>query len=833
MLRPAAGVGGVVGLVTLFAVLFLWRPALFFALPSPDDVHQHGRAPSSLILDRQGRLLYEIIDPHAGAHRPVPLDEMPIALRQAIIATEDATFYGNPGVNVRAILRAAWLNLRSGHIVSGGSTITQQLARNLLMESSERNEQTAPRKLREALLAYSLTRTLSKDEILALYLNETYFGNMAYGAEAAARAYFAKPAAQLSLAESSLLAGLPQSPALYDPLTNLSAARQRQRVVLDLMVRSGYITPEQADRAHSEPLQFAGSPFTIEAPHFCMLVRHELSAHLGEEAVRRGGLRIYTTLDLDLQHAAERHVRHHLATLNNPEGGRPGRNVRNAAVVVLDPGDGAVRVMVGSPDYFDRTINGAVNATLSPRQTGSAIKPLTYAAAFERGHTPATMMVDARTAFSTREGTPYVPINYDYRFRGPVLLREALASSYNVVAVRVLDQIGVDALPDMARRLGISTMSRTDAQGLAIALGSSEVPLLQLSTAYATLANGGLRVAPHIIERIEDGAGHVLYSAPASAPEMVLDSRVAYLLTHILADDRARVPGFGQSSVLETPFGAAVKTGTTTDWRDNWTVGYTTEWVVGVWVGNADNEPMRHVSGVSGAAPIWNAVIRSAHLHPPAPFAEPAGLVRTQVCATSGQLPGPACAYRHEELFIAGTQPAEPCAMHRLVAYDATTGRVATDDTPPERRVLRRVTVWPDEALAWAEEEGLPLPPPEALAAAGPPGEHATAAAEQSLRLVRPDPNSRYALADDIPLRLQQIEIVATASPSLGLRELTLWVNGEAEHTWRAPPYRLLWPLTPGEHEFRLEGIDAHSRGVTSTSIRISVNPATQERTSP
>ncbi len=827
----AVAIGAMVVFV-LGTVLFLWRPTLFVAIPSIDSADMRRQAPSSLILDRRGRLLYEIIDPHAGAYRPVPLDEIPPALRQAVIATEDATFYDNPGVNVRSILRAAWLNLRSGQIVSGGSTITQQLARNLLMTPDERVERTMGRKLREALLAYSLTRTLSKDEILTLYLNETYFGNMAYGVEAAARAYFAKPVAQLSLAESALLAGLPQAPSLYDPLIHPDAARQRQRIVLDLMVRNGDITAKQADLAHGEPLHFAASPFGIEAPHFCMAVRHELSAILDEEALRRGGLRIYTTLDLDMQHAAERHVSHHLGALNRPTEGRPGHNVRNAAVVVMDPHTGAVRILVGSPDYFDPAIDGAVNAALSPRQTGSAIKPITYAAAFERGFTPATMMVDVRTAFTTREDTPYVPVNYDYRFRGPVLLREALASSYNTIAVKLLHEIGVDALPEMARRLGITTMDRDD-HGLAIALGSSEVSLIQLTAAYAALANGGARVRPWMVDYIEDATGEVIYRAPAHTPEPVLAPEVAYLVTHILADDRARIPGFGEGSVLELPFPAAVKTGTTTDWRDNWTVGYSTEQVVGVWVGNANSEPMRHVSGISGAAPIWNAVMRSIHRQPPKDFARPEGLSKVEICAASGRLPGPACPHRREELFIAGQQPTERCSMHRLVAYDAATGLPATEHTPPERRLMRRVTFWPDEALAWAEQEGLPLPPQEIVSAEhdDPPIAAITDETAPGLRLIRPDPNSRYVLAPDIPVHYQQIEILATASPALGLREVTLWIDGSPEHTWEAPPYRTFWTLVPGEHEFRIEGIDARSQRTIGPSVRITVSAASQERT--
>jgi membrane peptidoglycan carboxypeptidase len=480
------------------------------------------------------------------------LGEIPLALRQAIIATEDASFYRNPGVDLRAVARALWANLRSGEIVSGGSTITQQVARNLLMAPDERTERTWQRKVREAWLAYALTRSLSKDEILTLYLNETYFGNMAYGVEAAARRYFAKPAAQLDLAECALLAGLPQSPGGYDPLTQPEAAKARQRVVLDLMVQAGYVDAAAADRAYREDLAYAGEPFAIEAPHFCMLVRQQLAEAVGEETLRAGGLRIYTTLDLNLQRAAEGQVRRHLATLAESEPGEPAHNVHNAAVVALDPRSGAVRVLVGSPDYFDAAIDGAVNAAVAPRQSGSAIKPLTYAAAFERGYSPASMVVDVSTTFTTREGRPYTPVNYDYREHGPVLLRQALGSSYNIVAVKLLDRIGIAALVDLAGRLGLPELGREDCQGLAMTLGSCEVPLTRLTAAYAALANGGDRVTPQYIERVETADGEVLWSAtPTRTP--VLDSRVAYLITDILADDDARAPTFGRNSVLRLP----------------------------------------------------------------------------------------------------------------------------------------------------------------------------------------------------------------------------------------------------------------------------------------
>jgi 1A family penicillin-binding protein len=668
--------------ILLALVMFGLINWLTVDLPSPDRLYEHAAAPSTRIYDRNGRLLYEILDPHGGAHTPVPLDEIPQACIDATIATEDASFYSNPGVDGWAIARAVWINLQGGEILSGGSTITQQLARNLLLSPEERTQVTLERKLRESILAWRIARTYGKDEILTLYLNETYYGNLAYGLEAAAKTYFAKSAAELDLAECALLAGLPQSPATYNPLENPQAAQERQGVVLGLMVKHGYITQEEADRAVSEDLRFASVAFPIEAPHFVMLVRGQLEHEFGLEALYTQGLQVYTTLDLDAQHTAERIVRRRLAQLADTRPGEPPRNVNNAAVVALDPHTGEVLAMLGSPDYFDPGIDGAVNVTVATRQPGSSIKPITYAAAFDPTRqgplTAATMMVDVRTVFITREGDPYVPRNYDREWHGPVLLRQALASSYNLVAVKVLDHVGIDAMAAQARAMGITTFDDAgsgesdDRFGLALTLGGGEVRLLELTGAYGAFANGGYRVEPVLITRVEDSSGQVLKVWETSPGERVMDERVAYLISDILSDDFARISTFGEWSALNLTRPAAVKTGTTTDWRDNWTVGYTPDLVVGVWAGNANNEPMEHVSGVTGAAPMWHDVMEEMHKgRPVREFVEPEGLVRVTVCADSGLLPQeglevgdsgsgrqPArCPHTIEEIFIEGTEP--------------------------------------------------------------------------------------------------------------------------------------------------------------------------------
>ena len=860
-------------ILSVLAVVGMIR-ALAVDLPSPDRLYERTAAPSTRIYDRHGRLLYEILDPHGGAHTPIPLDDIPPACVNATIATEDASFYRNPGVDLWAIVRALWINLRGGEILSGGSTITQQLARNLLLSPEERAEVSLERKLREAVLAWRLARTYSKDEILTLYLNETYYGNLAYGLEAAARTYFAKSASELDLAECALLAGLPQSPARYNPLENPQAARARQQVVLDLMVKHGYISQQEANLAASEKLGFASAPFPIQAPHFVMYVRGQLEKEFGLEAIYTQGLQVYTTLDLDAQRTAERIVRYRLAQLAEVREGEPPRNVRNAAVVVMDPHTGEVLAMVGSPDYFDPRIDGAVNATVATRQPGSSIKPITYAAAFDPSRpnplTAATMVVDTRTAFVTREGTPYVPQNYDRRWRGPVLLREALASSYNLVAVKVLDYVGLEEMTALARALGITTFDDADRFGLALTLGGGEVRLLELTAAYAAFANGGHRVEPVTITRVEDSQGRVLKSWEAAPGPRVMDARVAYLITDILSDNFARAPTFGEGSPLRLSRPAAAKTGTTTDWRDNWTIGYTPELAVGVWAGNADNEPMHHVSGVVGAAPIWHDVMESLLKgRPVRQFVEPPGMVRMEICADSGLPPAdprppishltqqPArCPRTLTELFIEGTQPTRPDDWHWWFTLDARNGLLAGPDCSPQFTVRRLYTLYPAEAQEWVWRQGIPQPPeaysplcPDRQTAGLRPPTADVAAysglpipdlqssasysllptpyfllpTSYSLLITSPDPGSRYRLSAEIPRTVQRIAVSARPTDGVALRRVTLLADGRPLATLTRPPYRAFWPMTVGRHVFTAVGMDGEGNELWGNEVVIEV----------
>ena len=805
--------------------LYTW---LVTDLPATGELPTRGAMPSTLIYDRQARLLYEVIDPRTGKHTPLPLNEIPLALQQATIATEDANFYSNPGVDVWGIVRALWINLRGGEVLAGGSTITQQLARNLLLGPQERSERTLTRKLRESILAWRLARTYSKDEILVLYLNQTYYGNLAYGVEAAAQAYFGKSVGELDLAECALLAGLPQAPALYNPVTNPDAAKSRQTVVLNLMVKHGYLSAAEAEQAKTEPLHFAAIPFPIRAPHFVMYVWNQLEKMLGEEVLGQGGLRVYTTLDVDLQDAAQRIARRHLTRLASGDKNEQDHNANNVALVAIDPHNGQVLVMLGSPDYFDAEISGAMNAALALRQPGSAIKPITYAAAFTpyegdltfQPYTAATMVADVRTAFLTREGTAYVPMNYDRQWHGPVLLREALASSYNLPAVKVLDHVGLERMIALARRLGISTFDDSERFGLALTLGGGEVRLLELTAAYGAFATGGYKVEPVSILRVEDASGRVLYKGPSGIGPQVLDPRVAYLITDILSDDMARMPSFGEGSVLHLTRPAAAKTGTTTDWRDNWTVGYAPDLVVGVWVGNADNTPMRDVSGISGAAPSWHNFMEEALKGRPAlKFSRPDGLIEVEVCALSGLRPNPYCPHRHIELFIPGTEPTKTCAMHQLVQLDATSGELATADTPPERVVERVVTVLPPELAEWGQAHGLAAP----INAASQTAIKPETRNPEPLTIVSPDPNSVFRLSPALPADAQRILIAARPADGVSVARVTLYVDGESLAESTVPPYRAWWTLQKGLHRITAAGYDVEGNRLESEAVMIAV----------
>ncbi len=774
--------------------IYAW---LFADLPSIDQLQAGLALPSTRIFDRNGQLLYEILPPEGGRNTALALTSIPQHCQQAVIATEDANFYSHPGVDIVGIARAVWINLRGGEVLAGGSTITQQVARNLLFTPEQRAERSLRRKLRESILAIRLQSVYSKDDILALYLNQSYFGNLAYGIQAAAQAYFAKSAPELSLAECALLIGLIQAPAVYDPLVNVEAATARRDSVLELMAQNGFIEAAQVAMAKRETLQFAATVFPIRAPHFVMAVWKQLEREY-PEALYGGGLDVITTVDVNWQEKAEALARQQLAYLNNPPSGtRVPANAHNAALVAMDPFTGQVLVMLGSPDYFDEGIDGAVNAALALRQPGSALKPFTYAAAFDPAlpepWTAATMILDVETPFITRKLQSYTPANFGLVEHGPVLAREALASSFNIPAVKALEHVGIERLVALLKNAGVETLAENSSIDLAITLGGGEVRLFDLVQAYSIFPNGGFRVQPAMILKVSDHQGNVLYQwQPAPLITAVIDPRVAYLITDILSDNNARIPSFGANSAMQIGRPAAAKTGTTTDYRDNWVVGFTPNLVVGVWVGNADNTPMVDVTGVSGAAPIWNAFMRSVLLgQPELRFKEPPGLVRQVVCATSGRLPTPDCPLTRSEVFIEGTVPTEPDNLYQRFVIDRETGLLADETTPPERRVSQVYLVLPQEARDWAVRNGIRQPPAAATIAA--------VDSDKGLRLLEPDPYTVFQVSPMLPLETQRLRL--TAAAPAGTRSVSYWMDGRSLGTVTGAPWELWWTLELGVHE--------------------------------
>ncbi len=700
-------------LISVLVILLLFFLALvggttvyaYYALtlPPPEELTARTVFMSTKIYDRHGQPLYEVFDPDGGRRTIVPIEEIPDHLRYATIATEDKTFYRNPGFDPLAIVRAVWLNLTEGQVVSGGSTITQQLVKNIFLSP----QKTFTRKIQEAVLAQEITRRYSKEQILEIYLNELYYGNMAYGIEAAAETYFGKSARDVTLAEASLLAGLPQSPSIYDPYTNPEEAKARQKIVLGLMVKEGYITRSQADAARGEELHFAPLRIDMRAPHFVVYVRKLLEDKYGTEMLYRGGLRVHTTLDLEMQAIAQEVARGHVASLAD-------RHVTNAALVAMTPQTGEILVMMGSVDFWDEEIDGQVNVALALRQPGSSIKPVNYVAAFQKGWTPATLIMDVRTEFPNWQGPPYVPRNYDDREHGPVLVRQALACSYNVPAVKTLQFVGVPDMMAMAQRLGITTFTEPERYGLSLTLGGGEIMLLEHTGAYAVFANGGLRVPPVAILRIEDSQGRVIEEYPPPPGEQVISPQHAYLITHILSDNEGRTPAFGANSPLRLSRPAAAKTGTTDDWRDSWTIGYTPDLAVGVWVGNSDNTPMDHVPGSVGAGPIWhNFMERVSADTPPRDFPTPSGLVTAEICVRSGMAPTELCPETRTEIFVDGTAPTEPDNIYQRIGICTVTGQRATEFCPRELVEEKVFEVYPEEYWEWAERAGIPQPPAE------------------------------------------------------------------------------------------------------------------------
>lgn len=734
----------VVALVTLAAGAGYTVYASYVqVLPSVEEIRDRTfqGAEMTRIYDRTGQhILWEFLPPEGGRRTWVPLEDIPEHLRIATIVMEDRNFYDETlytnffGINVEGVGRAIVGEL-TGEFRGGGSSIPQQLVKLMLFEThEERAERSYIRKLQEMILTVELMRRYEgregRDQVLEAYFNNVFYGHFAVGVEAAARTYFGKSVQDLTLAEAAMLVPLGQSPAL-NPISAPETAKRRQEWVLDTMYLQGHITAEEAWAAKQEPIMIHAPLRQMVAPHWVLYVREQLERQFGAEAVFGGGLEVITTIDLEIQAEAERYAREHIAEVGEE------REVGNAAVVAIDAKTGQIVAMVGSLDFANEEIDGNVNMATSPRQPGSAFKPFTYAAAFAQGYTPATMVMDIRTSFPNPPNPPYVPENFGRNYHGPMLLRQGLAGSYNIPAVAVMHQVGIEDVVSLTRAMGIETLN-APSYGLALTLGAGEVRLVDMVYAFSVFANSGDMIGqpkqaeelrpghreldPVSILRVSNAAGELLYEHSEPERRQVLPAEVAYLINDVLADNQARAPVFGINSALLLPDRpAAVKTGTTDNFHDAWAVGHTPQYVVGVWTGNADHTPMRRADGSRVAAPIWQRLMLYLHRDLPVePFVRPPGIVTAVVDRTSGMLPTQYSPSRREELFIEGTVPTTADNMNRPFTICRASGQLATVHCPAEEVEVRVFTIYPPEADDWVREQGIPQPPTQFCEIHGP-----------------------------------------------------------------------------------------------------------------
>lgn len=677
----------------IFLVLILGPSIyLFWGIPLPTQLNSQNLPVSTKIFDRNGKLVYEIfVDKR---RTPIKLSEVPANIKNATISIEDKDFYKHQGFSYTGILRAIYNTIFQGSL-QGGSTITQQLVKNGLLTQ----ERTIRRKAQEVILTVIVEGIYTKDQILEMYLNTIPYGGTSYGIESASETYFAKPAANLDLAESALIAGLPQRPSTYSPFgAHPELAKSRQEEVLKQMVANKYITQDEANAANKETLTYAeiNPP---EAPHFALWIKEQLADKYGDKVVEQGGLRVYTTLDLDIQNIAQQAVASEVAKLKN-------QHVGNGAAIVTRPGSGEILAMVGSKDYFSTDTDGKVNVILAQRQPGSSIKPLNYALAIrDKKITAATAFADVPTCFRVLGQPDYCPVNYDGTFHGLVETRFALGNSYNVPAVKTLAVNGIDNFVSFANQMGVSSFTDPKNYGLSLTLGGGEVRPYDMAVAYGVLANQGIEEPLMAVTKVVDWKGNVLEENDPKKIQLtgtrVLNSDVTFIVSHILYDNNARTAAFGPSSFLNVKGHSevSVKTGTTNDRRDNWTIGYTPDAAVVVWVGNNDNTPMSGaVSGVTGASPIWNKIMKAVldkaevgaydasekgHAWPK----QPDNVIGATICADTGGLPGadpanPGCPTRFE-YFLEGTLPSTNLITNQDVTLYNDTGQLAPPSADP------------------------------------------------------------------------------------------------------------------------------------------------------
>lgn len=730
------GFFALLGLIVIIPVIFLWYSR---DLPTPGKVMVSKYKDASKLYDRNGELLYSVYQDENRTY--VKLEKIPKQLQEATISIEDKDFYKNNGFSPIAYLRVV-KNALLGHGLAGGSTISQQLVKNTLLSS----ERSLPRKIKELILAIQINQRYSKDQILEMYLNNIPYGGNSIGVEAASEMYFGRKSDELDLAQSAFLAGLPQSPSLYTPFSGKKYYLDRTQAVLKQMVVNGYITKSQGDNAYKEIENYKFSQnqiASIKAPHFVMYVKEVLAKQFGEQMVAAGGLQVTTSLDYDIQKNAEEIVKDEVDQLDKYK-------VSNGAAIVADPKTGEILAMVGSKDYFDKDNDGNFNVAINKRQPGSSLKPVMYAEAFEKGYTPASLLMDTKTDFPTDDPTHpvYTPVNYDGKFRGPVQVRFALGNSLNIPAVKMLAKVGIEPVMQKAYDMGIEnwepTRENRASVGLSLVLGGRETSLLNEVTAYSVFANRGIRQDPVTILKVTDNQGHVLYEYKKTDGKRVLSEGVSFLISHILLDNNARMAAFGPSSYLNIPGKTvSVKTGTTDEKRDNWTIGYTPSYVVGVWVGNNDNSPMNPAiaSGITGASPIWNKIMTYVLKgKPDEQPVKPDNVVAVQVDSLAGGLPHGGQPTR-TEYFVKGTEPTSESPVYK--SKDGQNYLVFHEDDPVSTDGQNRWQKGIDDWLNTEHKDDKTYHPPGDIASNNNNGDTPTPTPEGN-PTATPDPQNEF-----------------------------------------------------------------------------------------
>jgi len=816
---------GFLGVVGIFVLAVIVLPLMAFSLPSPDKVIRR-EGFSTKILDRNGKPLYDIFEEERRT--PIKIQEMPVYLKQATVAIEDKNFYNHNGFDILGTLRGLSRFFTRGY-AQGGSTLTQQLVKNVLLTS----ERSALRKIKEFILAVQIERKYSKDEILQMYLNEAPYGGTAWGVESASETYFGKSARDLNLTESAILAGMPQLPSKYSPYSSTPKAYiDRTENVLRRMREDGYITKDQEEAAKAElpdfKFQTKGSSF--KAPHFVQYVQKILEERYGEKVIEQGGLKVTTTLDLDLQEKAQEIVAEEIAKVE-------AQRITNGGVVVMNPETGEILSMVGSKRFDDPDYDGQVNVTVALRQPGSSFKPFTYVTALKEGYTPSSMVMDVPTTFPGGVGQPdYNPVNYDGKYRGPVQMRYALGNSLNIPAVKFIALVGIKDVLETAYDLGLTSLPPTKETlarvGLSLTLGGGEVRLLELTGAYSAFFNGGTKAEPLSILKVEDSNGKVLEEITPKRGKKVLDPKYAYLISNMLSDNNARKEVFGLNSLLNIAGRqVAVKTGTTNDKRDNWTIGGTPQRAVGVWVGNNDNSPMLNVaSGVSGASPIWRRVLLESLVGlNPVNFEAPEGIVTAEVDTFSGKRVHDGFPSRSES-FASGAEPEEDnihvnmkvCKNDGKIAnpadiaannYETKEYYIIKEEDPVSTDGKNR---WQEAILNWinGQSDTRYRPPTDYCGATNPVSVEFVTPADRTSNMTSP----------------VEVRIKADSTSSISFVEIS--IDGVKRRTFDSPPYTDSFTLSDGPHRITAKARDTENHEIERT-IEIGVNTSWEPTPTP